>query len=346
MINYTDLQHIDSTLTTIFGEPESMSLESISSALKPEPSTLTFIKNSKFYEQLGTLGEDQVFNQTGLVVEENFYQTIKETDLYQDIKKRFAWGATVKSVDVAMSDLSRLFYDQKYADLNYYVDGRQMGTAQVDPTAHIAQNVFIGSDVVIGKNVKIMPGVTILPKVVIEDGTILFPNVTVYPFSQIGKNCRLHAGAVIGADGFGYNFFESKHQKVWHLAGVIIGDDVEIGAGSMVDSGAFMTTRIGEGTKIDNLCQIAHNVQIGKHCVMAATSGLAGSAQLEDYCALGAGSGVAPGGKLKMGTQLAALTLVSENSSWPQKSILAGYPARPLNEWLKAQAKLRQLLKK
>lgn len=345
-MKYSQLHKFDSTLIAIFGIPESMDIESISSALKPVPNTFIFVKDNKFYESIGRLSEANDFSNTGIVLSEKFFLSVKDTNTYLEIEKRFAWGATVQDVSRAMCSLSKPFYDIKYGELNYYVDGRQMGNADVDPSANIAQNAFIGANSKIGKNVKIMPGVTIMPEVTIGDDSIIFPNVTIYPYSRIGSNCRIHASTVIGGDGFGYNFFDGAQQKIWHLGGVVIEDDVEIGGATMVDAGAFIETRVGRGTKLDNACQISHNAQIGKHCVFAGGAGAAGSGEVGDYCGFGARAGLAPGARVGNQTMLGANAIVSENSVWPDKSVLAGHPARPMTQWLKSQAKLRQLIKK
>lgn len=345
MIKYSEIKNIDSTLEVVFGDPELLDLEGISSALRPEKNTFIFIKNKKYFQDIGRLAHQKDYTKTGIVFEKKYYDLIRHTDDFLFVKEQFAWGAISADVNRSMCLLSKPFYDLKFGRLNYFVDGRQMGNADVDPTAQIAQNVFIGSNVFIGKNVVIMPGSTILPEVIIGDDTIIFPNVTIYPYCKIGKKCRVHSSAVIGADGFGYNFYDGEHHKIWHLGGVIIEDNVEIGGATMVDAGAFIPTLIGEGTKLDNFCQISHNVQVGKHCVLAGGAGSAGSGEIGDYCAFGARAGLAPGSRVGNATMLGANAIVGENTIWPDKSILAGHPARPLKQWLRAQAMLRKLMK-
>ena len=344
-MKYSELQKLDSTLITIFGDPDSTTVESISSSIKPEANTFIFIKSSKYLDDIGRLSEETSFKSCGVVLEDKFYQKIKESEELKKLEALFAWGASIKDVNQGMCVLSKFFYDIKFGDLNYYVDGRQMGNAEVDSTAQIAQNAFVGTNVKIGKNVIIMAGATILPHVTIGDNSVIYPNVTIYPFCSIGNNCRIHSSTVIGADGFGYNFYDGIHNKIWHLAGVVIEDNVEVGGAAMIDAGAFIPTRVGEGSKLDNFCQISHNVQVGKHCVLAGGAGSAGSGEIGDYCAFGARAGLAPGSRVGNGTMLGANAVVSENTIWPDKSVLAGHPARPMKEWLRAQAKLRQLIK-
>ena len=322
-------------------------VETISPAADPTENSFVFIKNDKILKSfLKTLeAKKRSFANLGAVIGKDFFETIAE-DQTTSLDAQVAWLATVDNVDAAMCSLSKPFYDLKYANLNYYVDGRQMGTADVSPDAEIAQNVFIGEGCVIEEKVTIMAGCVLMPNARIKKGTVIFPNATVYPYTVIGENCRIHAQVVIGADGFGYNFIRGEHRKIWHFGGVLIGNNVEIGASSSIDTGTFSPTSIGDGTKIDNFCQIAHNSKIGKHCVLCGRAGLAGSVTLEDYVVIGAGGGCAPGALLREGTQVGAMAVVSENAVWGPKETLGGHPARPLKEWLKNQARLNLLAKK
>ena len=134
------------------------------------------------------------------------------------------------------------------------------------------------------------------------DDVNLFPNVTVYPRTEIGQRVRIHASTVIGSDGFGYVQDGGIHRKVPQIGNVVIGDDVEIGAGVTIDRGALGSTVIGKGTKIDNLVQIAHNVEIGERCLLVAQVGIAGSTKLGNYVVLAGQVGIA--GHLKIGNQV------------------------------------------
>ena len=192
-------------------------------------------------------------------------------------------------------------------------------------------------------SVKIMPGCSILPGVHIGDDSIIFPNVVLYPRVKIGARCRIHGGTIIGSDGFGYNFINGEHQKIWHLYSVEISDDVEIGSGTTIDCGAFTPTVIGTGSKIDNLVQISHNANIGKYNIMCGMSGVAGSSKTGDYCVFGGDSACAQNVELGNGVHLAARAVVSENSIIKDKQVLGGHPARPIKEWLRSQATLRKL---
>src|SRR5690606_5931201 len=252
-----------------------------------------------------------------------------------------AWLATSPNVALSLTLLSKPFYDKKMGKMNTQVDGRQMGTVDIDPSAYIAQNVFIGEHVKIGGNVEIMPGCVILPHTEIGEGTKIYPNVTLYPFTKIGKGCRIHSGTTIGADGFGYTFHQGQHLKIWHMGGVEIHNDVEIGANTTIDTGTFSPTIIGAGTRIDNQVQIGHNVKIGKGCIICGHSGIAGSVILHDYVVLAGRAGIGPDAELGMGTQVAGGALVNDGAKWPAGSKLGGHPAKDIKEWMRGVAYLR-----
>lgn len=340
-MKFEQLKAVEAALKLIKGEASQVITGGISAAGAPESNTFVFIKNKRFLDRL--LQTDPVDN-LGVVMSQSFCDSLSSEEV-ETLRARLSWLATVENVDAAMCGLSKPFYDEKFKHLNLHVDGRQMGTAQVDPEAEIAQNVFIGEGVVVEKNVTIMPGCVVMPNCEIGEGTTLFPGATLYPYSKIGRNCRIHSQVVIGADGFGYNFVDGHHKKIWHFGGVVIEDDVEIGANTCVDGGSFAPTFIGSGTKLDNHVQIAHNCKVGKHCVLCGRAGLAGSVVLEDFVVIGAAGGCAPGAHLKKGVQVAAMAVVSENSVWEPGQTLAGHPARPLKEWMKKQARLNILAK-
>ena len=347
MFSLSKLKEIDPSIHLLKGEMSTISIETISHNEIPKNHSFFFIKSAKYLKLLGSkLNFDiKELDNLGCLIEASCFESLSE-DLKERLENSVDWFATVESVDKAMCLLSKPFYDEQIGALNYQVDGRQMGTATIHPEAEISQNVFIGENVTIEAGVKILSGCTILPNVIIKKNSMLYPNVTVYPNSEIGERVRIHAGTAIGSDGFGYNFFDGAHHKIWHIAGVRISNDVEIGANTMVDAGAFKPTLIGDGSKIDNGVQISHNVEIAKHVIVCGLSGIAGSAELSDYVALGAGAGIAPAAKLGVGAQLAARGVISENAVIAPKEVIAGHPGRPLKEWLRSQAVLRKLAKK
>ncbi len=305
------------------------------------PQSVVFIRNAKFLEKLLPRLNQARENKVGLIIDEKFFQLMNQE--MKDTIGQLPWIATTANVALSLTKLSKPFYDIKMKGLNTQVDGRQMGTVDIDPTAYISQNVFIGEHVKIGANVEVMPGCVILPHVEIGENTKLYPNVTIYPFTKIGRKCRFHSGVVIGADGFGYTFHQGQHEKIWHTGGVIIHDDVEVGANSAIDCGTFSPTVIGAGTRLDNFVQIAHNCKVGKGCILCGHSALAGSAVIEDYVVLGGKAGVGPDSHLGMGTQVAGAAMVNEGAVWPAGSKLGGHPARDLKEWMRGFAYIRKM---
>jgi UDP-3-O-[3-hydroxymyristoyl] glucosamine N-acyltransferase len=220
-------------------------------------------------------------------------------------------------------------------------------SAQVDPTAHIGPHCTIGERVKIGANVVLQSGNFIGDDSALGDGTNLFPNVTIYSRTQIGKRVRIHSGTVIGSDGFGYVFDTSFHRKVPQVGNVVIGDDVEIGSNCSVDRGALGATVIGRGTKIDNLVQVAHNVEIGEHCILCAQVGIAGSAKIGSYSVLAGQVGIA--GHLKIGNKVTVGSKSGVMHNIPDGEMWLGIPAQPdkqAKRMMIAMQRLPDLLKK
>jgi len=222
-------------------------------------------------------------------------------------------------------------------------------TAVVDATAEIAEGVtigagcYVGPRVVIGADAILYPNVTVMDDSSIGSGTVIWSGTVVRERCRIGNDCILHPNVTIGADGFGYRPSADGRGlvKIPQIGTVTIGDGVEIGAGSCVDRGKFSTTFVGDGTKIDNLVQIAHNCKLGRSCVMAGQSGLAGSITLGDGVIMGGGARVKDhltiGSGAKLGGNATALADVE-----PGKTVL-GTPADDFRKTLRQWAALKQL---
>ena len=221
--------------------------------------------------------------------------------------------------------------------------------ALVHPTARLESGVVVDPAAVIG------------PRAEIGGGTIVGPTAVIGPEVRIGRDCVIgagctivhaligdrviiHAGTRIGQDGFGYVPGAGGHGKVPQVGRVIIMDGVEIGANTTIDRGAIRDTVIGEGTKIDNLVQIAHNVEIGRHCVLAAYTGISGSCTIGDYVMMGGRVGITDNVTIGAGAMLAAGSGVMSNIPAGEK--WGGAPAQPAREWLKANAALRRLARR
>lgn len=171
--------------------------------------------------------------------------------------------------------------------------------AQVDPTAHIGPLCVVESGVRIGAGTVLHASVFVGREAVIGDGCWLMPGCVVATLCRLGQRVRLQPGVIIGSDGFGYEFVQGRHEKVPQIGIVMVEDDVEIGANTTLDRARFSRTVVGQGTKIDNLVQIAHNVVIGRHCILCAQVGISGSTTLEDYVIIGGQAGL--GGHITLG---------------------------------------------
>jgi UDP-3-O-[3-hydroxymyristoyl] glucosamine N-acyltransferase len=220
-------------------------------------------------------------------------------------------------------------------------------TASVAPSASIADgarigpHVFVGDDCRIGRNVVLHAGVYVGCNVDIGDDCELFPNVVVRERITIGHRVVIHAGSVLGSDGFGYRWDGSKHLKIPQIGTVIIDDDVEIGSCVCIDRAKFAVTRIGRGTKIDNLVQIGHNVQVGPHCIIVGQAGLAGSVKLGTNVMLGGQSAIRDHITMGDNSAVAACSGVAEDVD--ANTIVSGLPALPHRQSLREQAALRRL---
>ncbi len=203
--------------------------------------------------------------------------------------------------------------------------------------------VTIEKDVRIGANAVIYPHVYIGKGCILGEGVILYPGVRLYPNTRIGNRCIVHANAVIGCDGFGYRPDEKGHyQKIQHIGTVVLEDDVEIGANAVVDRGTLGVTLIKKGTKIDNLVQVAHNVTIGEHTVIAAQAGIAGSSTIGSGARIGGQVGIAGHLKIADRVEIQAQSGV-HTGKYPEGSRIFGYPAIPYNDYLKAYAVFKHL---
>jgi UDP-3-O-[3-hydroxymyristoyl] glucosamine N-acyltransferase len=228
-------------------------------------------------------------------------------------------------------------------------------TAVVDPSARIPAVVSIEEHAVIREQVEIGSGSRVGAGCVIGAGVRigsdceLYPNVTIYSGARLGNRVIVHAGAVLGGDGFGYvrDRETGKYEKFPQIGGLEIEDDVEIGANSTIDRGALELTRIGSGTKIDNLVHIGHNVQVGRDVVIAAQTGISGSALIEDGVVIGGQVGIADHVRIEAGTILGAQSGIPSKKVIRGKGVVFwGTPARPIGEYLKGLAALARLTRK
>jgi UDP-3-O-[3-hydroxymyristoyl] glucosamine N-acyltransferase len=224
--------------------------------------------------------------------------------------------------------------------------------------AGVAAGAFIHPSAKVDNGAVVDPGAVIGPRAEIGTGTVIGAGAVIGPKVRIGRDCSIgagstithatlgdriivHPGCRIGQDGFGYVPTAKGHVKVPQIGGVVIQDDVEIGAGTTIDRGAMRDTVIGEGTKIDNLVQIAHNVQIGRHCIIVAQTGIAGSVTIEDFVVLGARVGIIPHMTVGKGAQIAARSSIAKPV--PPGARWGGTPAKPIRQWIREMATVEKL---
>lgn len=302
--------------------PDDLMISGVSSLAEAGPAQLSFLANAKYAPQLET-------TRAGVV--------LVSGDVPGD-------PARVMRVDNPYFSMARV--------VTRWFAGRPKPDG-VSPMAAVAGTAIIGADVaigpfttvgdavVIGDRVTIYQGVSIEPGSVIGDDTIIYANVSIYHATKIGRRCIIHSGAVIGSDGYGFATEGGRHHKIPQIGSVRIEDDVEIGAGTTIDRAALGETVIGEGTKIDNLVQIGHNVRIGRHCLLVSQVGIAGSTELGDYVVVAGQSGFAGHLKIASGTQVAAKSAVLADV--PERSKVMGIPAIPFREFSRREVWLRRL---
>jgi len=307
MPTYTTGQIAERIGATVIGDPN-LPLTGFAPADSAKPGDLTFAENESYFARAKQSAA------SAILVAEDFSPDTKTL-------------IRVTNARVAFAQVLPLFFPEPTFTAGIHPSAVVAATAQVDPTAHI------GPHCVVGERVKIGPGTVLISQVYVGDDcsvgeqTRLFPHVTLYQRSHLGKRVRIHAGAVIGADGFGYVFDGSEHRKVPQVGQVLIQDDVEIGANTTIDRAALGATIICKGTKIDNLVQIAHNVTIGEHSIIVAQVGIAGSTKIGAYVTVAGQAGIA--GHLRIGDRVTLAAQSGVMHHIPEGQKWMGSPAQP-----------------
>jgi len=326
----------------VYGElADSTEIIGLTGTSNPNPSSIVYLKNNEYFKELEYFFQSSQLKNNVIFTSKNIWNDSLKTLLADSTKSDFKVFVFDK-IELAFCHLTEFWYKKVYENVQSEMDGRKLGNVEVHPTSRIAPNVFIGENVVIEEDVQISPGCFIGANCHIGKNTIFYPNVTLYPFVKVGANCRLHSGGVIGSDGFGYYYEGGIHHKIWHFGGVIIGNHVEIGANSCIDSGTFSPTLVGDGTKIDNQVHIGHNTILGKGVILCGHVGTSGSCKVGDYTVIGGKAGLAPSCSVGAQSQIAGGAMVTKN--WPERSILGGHPARNLSEWMKTNALLNRII--
>jgi UDP-3-O-[3-hydroxymyristoyl] glucosamine N-acyltransferase len=253
----------------------------------------------------------------------------------------------VANARVAFAKALTLFFPEPKFAPGVHPSAVVAPSAQIDPSAHIGPLCVIGAGARIGARCVVEGGDQVGANCALGEDVRLFPNVVLYERTQVGNRVRIHAGAVIGADGFGYVFDEGRHLKVPQIGNVIVEDDVEIGANSAVDRATLGSTIIGRGTKIDNLVQVGHNVTLGAHCILCGQVGIAGSTKVGSYVTMAGQVGVAGhlkiGDKATLGAQSGLMNDVPDGENW---LYTPAQPNRHVKRMLIAMQRLPELLRR
>ena len=307
---------------TVDGNPEA-TVVSFARIESGKPGTISFFANPKYEQYVYTSKADII------IVNKTF-------------EPKEPVPATMVRVDDAYAAVASLldYVTAKKRSYKRYRGSR----SRVRWSSKIGKKVYIGDFAYVGKNASVGDYTKVYEHVFIGDGAkvgshcIIYPGVRIYPGMEIGDNVIIHANAVIGSDGFGFAPLEDgTWKKIEHTGNVIIEDDVEIGANVCVDKSQMGSTVIRKGTKIDNLCQVAHNVEIGRNTVMAAQTGIAGSAKLGEHCVVGGQVGIAGHITVADNTSIAAQSGILGNIK-EEGQTLMGTPAFPLKQFLRSYA--------
>jgi UDP-3-O-[3-hydroxymyristoyl] glucosamine N-acyltransferase len=241
----------------------------------------------------------------------------------------------------ALAELLELFHPTPHPPAGVHPSAVVAADAEIGDGATVGALTFIGARARVGARAVVGEGCVVGAGAAIGEDTLLHPRVVIEADCRVGARCILHAGVVIGSDGYGFATVEGVHRKVPQVGIVVVEDDVELGANVCVDRATLGETRIGRGSKVDNLVQIAHNVQVGAHSLLVAQVGISGSTRLGHHVIMAGQSGASGHVTLGDGTIVTAKAGIMEDT--PPGAMVSGFPARPQREFLRAMANLYQL---
>ena len=311
----------------VVGDPQ-LPLRGFAPADRAQPGDLTFAENENYFHRAEQSAA------SAIIIDGPFTSSAKVL-------------IRVPNARIAFAKVLPLFFPEPVLPAGIHPTAVVAASAAIDPSAHIGPHCVIGEKVVIGPRCALHGGDHVGANCRLGEEVVLFPNVTLYAGTEIGNRVRIHAGTVIGSDGFGYVQDGGMHRKVPQIGNVIIRDDVEIGANVTIDRGALGPTTIGRGTKIDNLVQVAHNVTIGDHCLLVSQVGIAGSTRLGNYVILAGQVGLA--GHLKIGNRVSVAAQSGVMTSIPDGEKWLGSPAaldRQTKRQMIALQRLPELLRR
>lgn len=301
---------------------EDLEITGVNTLSDASPAELSFLANPKYASQLATTRAGAVIVSADQVLDNK--PCLISANPYLDFARGVQLFAKTQGCFTGISELAFIHTD-----------------ARVDSTATIAPFAFIGAGAVIGPRVRIFSGTYVGEDCVIDEDTVIYPNCSLMAGTMLGKRVILHAGTVLGSDGFGFAQTAGGMTKFPQIGRTVIEDDVEIGANTTIDRAALGETRIGQGTKIDNLVQLGHNVRVGKNCILVAQVGIAGSTTLGDGVILAGQVGVAGHIHLGDGCRIGAKSGVGQDV--PPKQDLSGIPVMPHGSFLRASAIMPKL---
>ncbi|NOZ74728.1 MAG: UDP-3-O-(3-hydroxymyristoyl)glucosamine N-acyltransferase [FCB group bacterium] len=299
-----------------------ISVSGVSEIQNGKPGTITFVANPKYREFLSTTAATAV--------------VVPDAKLLQGKP-----GIVVKNPQLSIARILGQFSPKRSIRPGIHPSAVIDSTAKIGNQVTIGPWVSVGPDSRIGDNCILHSRVTVGDRCTLGDNTEIFPGVILYPRTSLGKDCRIHAGTVIGSDGFGFVTDNDVHIKIPQNGGVTIGDRVEVGANCAIDRGTISDTTIGDDTKIDNLVHIAHNVTVGCGCLITAQVAFAGSVKIGDFCIFAGQSGVAP--HLKVGDRAVIAAKSGVTKSLEPGKVYAGMPAREIREQNRRDALPRQM---
>lgn len=326
-MNFTALQIATLLNGTVIGN-ELAEVSKLSKIEEGEKGSLSFLSNVKYTNFIYSTKATVVIVNEDFIPEKEITATlIKVPDAYNAFTQLLTFYNKVK-------------YDKKGIEEPSYIHQ----SSKIGENIYVGAFAYIGENVVIGKNVKIFPQVYIGDNVKIGDNTILFTGAKVYSECQLGSDCVIHSNVVIGSDGFGFAPNEDgSYNKIPQTGNVIIGNDVEVGAGTTIDRATLGSTKIADGVKLDNQIQIAHNVEIGKYTVIAAQTGIAGSAKIGEYCIIGGQVGIV--GHLTIGNNVKIQAQSGISKPLKDGDVVQGSPAFGYGDWNKSYVYFKNLPK-
>ena len=311
-------------IATIIGADFSgndIEIESMNTLKDASKYELSFVANSKYLKDISSS------NAGAIIVDEKTKEFVPDTCIALVVENPY-WE---------MAELSKYFAPP--------IEDISLPLPILSSDSNISPKAEIANGARVGKNCTIMAHVYIGANAVIGDNTIIYPNVSVYRDCSIGNNCVIHAGTVIGSDGFGFATNKlGEHKKIYQNGNVVLEDDIEIGSNTTIDRAVFGTTLLKKGVRIDNLVQVGHNCEIGEYSVLVAQSGFAGSTKMGRNTVFGAQSGASGHIEIAPFNTFAARTGVTKSIKETGLTF-AGFPAMGHRSWLKLQGKLARLIK-